>query len=156
MASTRSRRGRFVTQVPPFARVLHVAPLESCLTNQVASTHPTPDQPAQGRRSGTRSRYRLLLYHRSRPVLPGSRSVAMIRRPTRLPALARRLRASSVTVKELGCLIEYVSWPRVQNPTALWDCCQPGAVLTLKSTDAQQLPTNSMARGARREVVVEM
>ena len=65
-----------MTQVlSPFARVLHVAPLESCLTNQVASTHPTPDQPAQGRRSGTRSRYRLLLYHRSQPVLPGSRSI---------------------------------------------------------------------------------
>ena len=40
----------------------------------------------------------------------------MFRRPTRLPALARRLRASSVTVKELRCLVEYVSWPRVQGP----------------------------------------
>ena len=29
-------------------------------------------------------------------------------------------------------------------------------VLALKSTDTQQLPTNSMARGARREAVVGM
>ena len=40
----------------------------------------------------------------------------MIRRPTRLPALARRLRASSVTFKELRCLFEYISWSRVQGP----------------------------------------